>query len=149
MVLTFLHALIIFRKGTRSNNQQYIYAGKDKLSLLFYGRNHSHYHLLIAEEKRIETLMPREVFNLKYSSLVLSRTGRAEHYQSGDAIIEEINKEGKRDLVGVHSETQWKRAFRNLDLMNQVRSSTFRDAGIKDTKVSSYDTDATLKRRFS
>ena len=52
--------------------------------------------------------MPREVLNLKYSSLVLSRTDRAGHYQSGDAIIEEINKEGKRDLVGVPSETQWK-----------------------------------------
>ena len=146
MVLTFLHALMIFRKGMRSNNQQYIYAGKDKLSLLFYGRNHPHYHLLIAQEKRIEALMPREVLNLKYSSLVLSRTGRAGHYQSGDAIIEEINKEGKRDLVGVPNETQWKRAFRNLDMMNQVRSSTFRDAGIKDTKVSSYDTERDIKK---
>ena len=142
MVLTFLHALIIFRKGTRSNNQQYIYAGKDKLSLLFYGRNHAHYHFLIAQEKRIEALMPREVLNLKYSSLVLSRAGCAGHYQSGDAIIEE----GKRDLVGVTNETQWTRAFRNLDMMNEVRSSTFRDAGIKDTKVSSYDTECDIKK---
>ena len=96
--------------------------------------------------KMNEALMPREVLNLKYSSLVLSRTGHAGHYQSGDAIIEEINKEGKRDLVGVPSETQWKRAFRNLDMMNQVRSSTFRDAGIKDTKVSSYDTECDIKK---
>ena len=58
--------------------------------------------------KMNEALMPREVLNLKYSSLVLSTTGHAGHYQSGDAIIEEINKEGKRDLVGVPSETQWK-----------------------------------------
>ena len=146
MVLTFLHVLMIFRKGMRSNNQQYIYAGKDKLSLLFHGRNHPHYHLLIAQEKRIEALMPQEVLNLKYSSLVLSRTDRAGHYQSGDAIIDEINKEGKRDLLGVSNETQWKRAFRNLDMMNQVRSSTFRDAGIKDTKVSSYDTERGMKK---
>ena len=96
--------------------------------------------------KMNEALMPREVLNLKYSSLVLSTTGHAGHYQSGDAIIEEINKEGKRDLVGVPSETQWKRAFRNLDMMNQVRSSTFRDAGIKDTKVSSYDTECDIKK---
>ena len=53
--------------------------------------------------------MPQEVLNLKYSSLVLSRTGRQD-YQSGDAIVEE-NKEGKRNLVGVPNETQWKRAF--------------------------------------
>ena len=51
MVLTFLHALMILRKGVRSNNQQYIYAGKDKLSMLFFGRNHPHYHQLIAQER--------------------------------------------------------------------------------------------------
>ena len=33
--------------------------------------------------------------------------GRLGHYQSGDAIIEEINKEAKRDVVGVPDETQW------------------------------------------
>ena len=76
--------------------------------------------------------MPQEVLNLKYSSLVLSKTGCTGHYQSEDAIIEEINKKGKRDLVGVPNETQWKRAFQNLDMI-------LRDAGIKDTKVSSYD----------
>ena len=56
---------------------------------------------------------------MKYSSLVLSRTGCAGHYQSGDAIIEEINKEEKHDLVG----------------------------GIKDTKVSSYDTAHDIKMK--
>ena len=100
---------------------------------------------MIAQEKQIEALMPREVLNLKYSSLVLSRTARAGHYQSGDAIIEEISKEGKRGLVGVPNETQWKRSFQNLDMINQVRSSTFRDAGIKDTKVSSYDIERDIK----
>ena len=30
--------------------------------------------------------------------------------------------------------------------MNEVRSSTFRDAGIKDTKVSSYDTECDIKK---
>ena len=90
--------------------------------------------------------MPQEVLNLKYSSLVLSRTGHAGHYQSGDAIIEEINKEGKCDLVGVPNETQWKRAFPNLDMMNRVRYSTFRHSGIKDTKVSSCDTEHNIKK---
>ena len=139
MVLTFLQVLMIFQKGIRSNNQQYIYSGKDKPSLLFYGPNNPHYHLLIAQEKRIEALMPREVLNLKYSSLVLSKTGCAGHYQSEDAIIEEINKKGKRDLVGVPNETQWKRAFQNLDMI-------LRDAGIKDTKVSSYDIECDIKK---
>ena len=50
--------------------------------------------------------MPHEVRSVKYTSLVLSRTGRLGHYQSGGTIIEEINKEVKRDLVGVPNESQ-------------------------------------------
>ena len=37
-----------------------------------------------------------------------------------DAFIEEINKEAKRDLVGVSNETQWKRSFCNLDMSSIV-----------------------------
>ena len=59
------------------------------------------------------------------------------HNQSGDAIIEEVNKDAKRDVVGVPSAAQWKRSFRNLDNMNKLRSATFYDAGIRDTKNSS------------
>ena len=42
--------------------------------------------------------MPHGIRKPKYSSLVLSRTRRLGYYQSGDAIIEEINKEAKRDV---------------------------------------------------
>ena len=98
MVLTFLNAMVIFRKGIRINNLKYIFAGKSKLSLLFFGRNHSHYHQLISHEIRIEALMPHEICKFKFSSLVLSRTRRLGHYQSGDAIIKQINKEAKRDV---------------------------------------------------
>ena len=59
------------------------------------------------------------------------------HYQSEDAIIEEVNKESKRDVVGVPSAAQWKRSFRNLDNMNKLRSATFYDAGIRDITNSS------------
>ena len=45
--------------------------------------------------------MLKALLDQKHLSLVLSRTGRVGHYQSGDAIIEEVNKEAKRDLVGV------------------------------------------------
>ena len=37
MVLTFLHGLMLLRKGTRANKYEYIYAGKNKLALLFLG----------------------------------------------------------------------------------------------------------------
>ena len=90
MVLTILHAMMLFRKGIRANKQEHISAGKNKLSLLFFGRNHPHYHYLISQEKKAEALMPPEIRTLKFPSLVLSRTQRVGHYQSGDAIIEEI-----------------------------------------------------------
>ena len=47
-----LHALMILRKRMRNDNQDYIYAGKNKLSLLLFGPNHPHYHQLIFFEKK-------------------------------------------------------------------------------------------------
>ena len=64
--------------------------------------------------------MAHEIRALKYSALVLSCTGRSGHYQLGDTVIEEINKAAKWDLVDVSSKTQWKRSFRNLDMMNTL-----------------------------
>ena len=84
--------------------------------------------------------MPHEVRSVKYTSLVLSRTGRLSHYQSGGTIIEEINKEAKRDLVGVPNESQWQRSFKNLDNMNEIHLKTFKDAGVTDQKSTSYET---------
>ena len=134
MVLSYLHGLMLLRKGMRAANDSLIYCAKNKLSLLFFGRNHPKYQRLIAHEKRIEELMPDEIKSSKFSSLVLSRTNSTGHYQSGDALIEEINKEAKRDVVGVPDENQWRRSFRNLDNMNLLREATFCDAGITDTK---------------
>ena len=37
------------------------------------------------------------------------------------------------------NETQWKRSFRNLDTMNEIRPVTCKDAGVKDQRNSSYD----------
>ena len=51
----------------------------------------------------------------------LSETRRLGHYQSRDAAIEEINKETKKDLIGIPNEAQWRRSFHNLDLMNEIR----------------------------
>ena len=117
---------MILRKGIRVNSYEHIYPGKNKLSVLLFGRNHPHYQQLVSFEKMIEALMPHRIRALKYSSLVLSRTGRSGHNQSGDAVIEEINKEAKRDLVGVPNETQWKRSVRNLDMMNTLRATLYK-----------------------
>ena len=88
----------------------------------------------MTQERRIEILMPEEIRNLKFKTLCLNRTDRVGHYQSGDAIIEEVNKEAKRDLVGVPSSSQWVRSFRNLDNMNKIRAAVFEDAHITDPK---------------
>ena len=126
ITFTFLHGLMILRKGIRANSYKHIYAGKNKLSVLLFCRNHPHYQQFVSFEKMIEALMPLEIRALKYSSLVLSRTGRSGHNQSGDAVIEEINKEAKRDLVGVPNETQWKISVRNLDMMNTLRATLYK-----------------------
>ena len=81
MGLTFLHIMMIFRKSIRINNHEYIFAGKSNPSLLFFGRNHPHYHQLISHEIRIEALMSGDIHEFKYSSLVFSGTGRLGHYQ--------------------------------------------------------------------
>ena len=127
MVFNFLHGLILFCKGTQASNREYIYAVKNKLSLLSFGCNHPHYHYLILQEKRTEALMPEKIKSLKLSPLVLNLIQRIGHYQSGDAGIEEVSKEAKRNLVDVPNETQWKHSFRNFDNMNVIRTSTFAD----------------------
>ena len=80
----------------------------------------------------INFLIPRQIKDLKDSSLVLIRMKRTGHFQSGDAIIQEINKEAKRDIVRVSSDLQWKQSFRNLDKMNKIHENMFRDMCVKD-----------------
>ena len=79
--------------------------------------------------------MPHEMWLIKKTSPVLSRTGRLGRYQSGHAIIGKINKEAKRDLAGRPDESQWCRSFRNLDNMNDTPLKTFRDADVTDQKI--------------
>ena len=147
MVFNFLHGLILFCKGLGANNHEYIYAGKNKLSLLFFGCNHPHYHYLILQKTRIEALMQQKLKSLKLSSLVLSRTQRIGHYQSGHVVIEELNEEAKRDLVGVPNETQLRRSFRNLDNTNKICASTFAHAEIKDPTSSNYETTRDIQKK--
>ena len=74
MAFVYLHALILFQRGIGTNNVEHIYAGKNKLLILLFGRNHPNYHQLISLERKIEIQMPPEISSVKFSSLVLSRT---------------------------------------------------------------------------
>ena len=68
ITFTVLHGLMILQKGIHANSCKHIYAGKNKLSVLLFGRNHPHYQQLASFEKMIEALMPHEIGELKYSS---------------------------------------------------------------------------------
>ena len=56
--------------------------------------------------------MPNEIKYLKSSSLILGRSNSTVYYQSGVAMIEEVNKENKKDVIGVPDENQWTSSFR-------------------------------------
>lgn len=67
-------------------------------------------------------MIPEEVMQILQSSFTLSRIGNVGHYQGGDACLEEINKDAKAWIkqIGVPSEKEWLKVFRNLDRMNEV-----------------------------
>ena len=68
-----------------------------------------------------KVLMPSEVLQILTNSLTLSHTGRSGHYQGGDAILEEINKEATSWMPGgVPTDAQWIRTFRNMDDFKEV-----------------------------
>ena len=47
MVFNFQHALILFRKGCRNNSPEHIAAAKNRMSVLFFGRNHPNYREIV------------------------------------------------------------------------------------------------------
>ena len=53
----------------------------------------------------------------------LSQTGNIGHYQGGDAMLEEINKEAKswESLLRVPTDQEWQKASRNFDKLNDLR----------------------------
>ena len=53
--------------------------------------------------------------------LTASRGSNIVHYQGGDALLEEINKEAKEWMTGAPTEAQWQRSFRNLDSISKVQ----------------------------
>ena len=73
-------------------------------------------------DKYIEAMMSDNLRQLHHELLTLSHTNNVGHYQSGDACLEQINKEAKIWIsqVGVPSDESWVKVFRNLDELNQV-----------------------------
>ena len=132
MTFTFLHSMMMLRKGVRSGQHLPILAAKSKLSLLFFGRNHPLYQYMLFQDFRIECLMPDQVREIVYSLMSSSRNNSGGHYQSGDAHVEEINKKAKKWVIGVPTHAQWIQSFRNLDKLDTIRKNTLDEIGLKD-----------------
>jgi len=125
MTFTYLHSLMLLRTGVRHNNSKAILTAESKLVDLFFVRNHPIYREIFYEFFKIECFIPPEIKEIMHDTLAVSRTGHENHYQGGDAVLEEINKAAKRWSIGVPSFSQWQRNFRNLDDITKVRFCMF------------------------
>ena len=106
MAFIFLHLHMLFRKGIHRNCSRSVLTSQSKLMLLFYGGNHPKYQKIVYNDLRQQVLMPDELKNIMESNFSASRTGSLGHFQSGDALLEEINKNGKKWILGVPNEQQ-------------------------------------------
>ena len=119
-LFNFPYALMMLRRGVRFGQSKPILVAKSKLLLLFFGSNHPRYQEIVSHDFRIECMIPNEVKQCMHSTFSMSRNRKDGHYQGGDAIIEEINKQSKKWIIRVPTEMQWQRSFRTLDVLEEV-----------------------------
>ena len=134
LAFTFLHGLMLFHSGVRNADSKALHAGLEKCSLMFFVRNHPRYRSIIINHKRMRALMPDQLRERLDCVPSYSRNNNVGHYQGGDAMLEEINKEAKSWIspLGVPTNANWQKIFRTLDMLNEVRDATLQAAGIKD-----------------
>ena len=99
---------------------------------LLYATNHPIYQELLLNDLINRHRVPGSTLKLIDETSTMSRTGQEGRYQSGDDELEEINKNWKKWTVGVPSQTQWKKLFRNLDKMETLCNKALGDAGNTD-----------------
>ena len=121
MVFNFLHALMLFKKGCRNNSPEHIVAAKNRMSVLFFGWNHPNYREIVHYDLKQYMRYPLPLKEIVLGCLTASRGNNIGHFQGGDALLEEINKEAKQWMIGVPTEAQWERSFRNLDSIFKVQ----------------------------
>ena len=95
MCFTYLHGLMLLRSGTRKCNSLLVHTAKVKLYPLFFAGNHPTYQNIIYRDELDDIFMPAALKSIRDKYVSVSRTGRIGHYQGGDALLEEINKESK------------------------------------------------------
>ena len=75
---------------------------------------------IIFHEFRQQVMQPNELRIIAENSISTSRVGNIGHYQSGDVLLEEINKSGTKWTMGVPMNSQWQKSFRNLNNLTKV-----------------------------
>ena len=121
MVFNFPHALMLFRKGCRNNSPEHIVAAKNCMLVLFFGQNHPNCREIVHYDLKQYMRFPLLLKEIVLGCLTASCSNNIGHYQGGDAILEEINREAKQWMIGVPTEAQWERSFRNLDSISKVQ----------------------------
>ena len=69
MNFTYLYALMLLQKGIRMNSSKAVYAARNRLSLLFFGRNHPIYRDITFHEFRQQVMQPNELRVIAESSI--------------------------------------------------------------------------------
>ncbi|KAJ8027943.1 hypothetical protein HOLleu_30043 [Holothuria leucospilota] len=134
-ILTYAQSILNFRKGVRHNKKELIMAGKFKHSPIFHGRNHPKYQQIELIEGRNDILMPPKVKQFVHKFQAVSQSGQIDRCEDMDFQLENLNKRSKVwTPKGVPSESDWMRAFRNLEKLDKLRLTTLERMGCNDPK---------------
>ena len=118
-ILLYAQAILNFREGIRNNNWSLIKTGLFKFAPLFHARNHPKYQQIELREAINEVILPKQLHKFVRENQSLGKKGKMEDM---DFQLENVNKRSKSwNPVGVPTEDDWMRTFRNLDKLDQVQ----------------------------
>lgn len=125
MIFTYLHSLMLLRSGTRNNDYDTISSAKIKLANLFFGGNHPTYRQIVYFDLVQSNRLPTLIDTIISESITGRRNIKSKSNQGGDVLLEEINKNAKKWVIGVPTNLQWQKSFRNLDNLDEVLNLGF------------------------
>ncbi|KAJ8030711.1 hypothetical protein HOLleu_27195 [Holothuria leucospilota] len=131
-VLRYAQAIINFREGIR-NNWSLIKTGLFKFAPLFHARNHPKYQQIELREAINEMILPEPLHKFVGENQSLGKKGKMEDM---DFQLENVNKRSKSwNPVGVPTEEDWMRTFRNLKKLDQLRCEVLERIGCNDPRL--------------
>ena len=118
---TYCQALMNFREGLRNNDFKLISSGKEKFSAIWYGRPHPKYQSIALYDTCDYFLYPSEVKSIVEENQSFQST--ESKGEDLDFKLENINKKSKSWISGVPTFETWLKVFRNLDKLDELKSS--------------------------